>query len=460
MSLSQDDRISISKKILDIPKEDAGSLDNKAKLEVVRVKAQAADDANKSLMDGKTLFINAYQKELGRQDGNDRLEVVEQDVIDSAQNKLGNFFSPNTISTPTPSNPDGIWKNFIPFSGNKAIGKTYLEVYGTTVKEGDKITAVNGFITTMEGFSAIQRSTGQSCGASGTCDLPIYTTETTCEAATPIPGVWTPGPDLIADDPMVHAAAADLVTAVTDWKTFIQATLPFVVATDPNPTKQAENNAAIADINNTISIINTWLALPDFDTAHGQTTCVGFNSYNVNLLNPTKFRAAELQAIKDEITARLAFITTRISQINANLGTVVQDMTTGTLTTTTGLYGSRMNILNLRLNLINGSLRKLEGIKLGKKAQDEAIASNVSATSVYTEVLLVSAFVAPSIGTPVINIKDSTGFALFDAVYVMSDTQQEIATTIIGINGNTVTLGVVIPAKYRQNENARIYKTL
>ena len=106
MALSQSDRISISKKLVDIPKEDTSSLDNKAKLEVVRIKAQAVDDANKSLFDDKNTFVNQYQNEIKRLDGNDRTEIVEQDIIDSAVNKIGNFFSPNQPQVPTPSLSD------------------------------------------------------------------------------------------------------------------------------------------------------------------------------------------------------------------------------------------------------------------------------------------------------------------------------------------------------------------
>lgn len=460
MALSQEDRISISKKIIDIPKEDAIALDNKAKLEEAKVKAKKTDDANKSLFDDKNILINSYQKELNRLDGKLRTEIIEQDIVDTSNNKLGNYFSPNQQTTPTPSISDGIWKQFIPFSGNKAIGKTYTETYGAMAKEADIISSLNAIITTMESYSTIQRSTGQICNSGGTCSLPSYTTQETCINATPIPGIWTTGADIIANDPILQATAISLVNAVNSWKSFIQTTIGVITANDSNPTKQAENNASIADANNSISIINNWNSKSDFDTNHNQTTCINFYSYDVNLLSPTKFRAAELQSIKTEISDRLAFITSRVLQINNNLGSVVQDMSSGVLTSTTGLYGLRMNIINLRLNLMTGSLRKLSGFELGKKSQDEAIASNASATSVYTSVVTVSPFISPSLGNSIIHIKDASGFSVSDSVYVISDTQQEISTNIIAISGNMVTLGAVIPAKYRQNESARLYKVI
>lgn len=458
MPLSQSDRIAISKKIVDIPRENAGALANKNELEKSKAKAQQQDDANKSLMDDKTLLINGYQTELKRLNSVDRTELLNQDVIDSAQNKFQNFFMPNDISTPLPSIPDGVWKNFVPFSGSKAIGKNYIEAYiGTVPKEDDITTVLSGYITTMEGYVAIERSTGQKCNSSGVCSLPLYTTQPTCVGNS---GIWTPGPDVIADDATIQALATSIITEVQNWKSFIQTTLSFIVTTDTDVTRQTQNNIAIADINNAISIIDSWLLLPSFDTSHGQTTCMGFYSYDVNLLASTKFRSAELNTIKNEITARLSYIITRISELLANLGNVVQNMSDGSITSSTGLYGERFSILNLRLNLMNGSARKVEALVLGKTAQDQIISSNANAQSVYSSVMKASLFRAPSLGINKIHIKDATDFSIGNSVYIVSDSQEEISTTITDISGNMITLSDVIPAKYRQNESARIYKVL
>jgi len=370
---------------------------------------------------------------------------------------LGNFFSPNQTSVPTPSLPGGVWKNFIPYSRNKAVGKKYDETNTVIQKEQDIMSTISSLITTMESYASIGRSTGQSCNATGTCSLPAYTTQATC---TSNGGTWTPGPDSISNNPAIQATAASLITEVNNWKAFLQATNLVIVTTDTNTGRQTQNNASIADVANAIAQIDIWLAYTTFDTSHGQTTCAGFNSYNVNLLGATKFRASELSVIKNEIIARLTFIPTRAAQINTNLGSVVQDMSTGNITSSSGFYGDRMNILNLRLNLMNGSLRKVEGLKLGEKAQDEAVNSNANAASVYGSVMKVSAFKAPSTGISTIHVKDAAGFAVADSVYVISDTQLEIPATIVAISGNAITLSVNIPAKYRQNENARIYKEL
>src|SRR6185369_9395356 len=95
--------------------------------------------------------------------------------------------------------------------------------------------------------------------------------------------------------------------------------------------------------------LNTWLAYSDFNTAHGQTTCAGFNAYNSNLLAPTKLHSTQLSALSTALSSRSSFVTTRISQLDTNLGTIVQDVSTGDLTSSSGLYGQRYGFLSLRL---------------------------------------------------------------------------------------------------------------
>jgi hypothetical protein len=273
-------------------------------------------------------------------------------------------------------------------------------------------------------------------------------------------GVWTPGPDIIANDPAMQAAGTALINAIQAWEDFLNGTFAIVVTTDTEPTRSAQNIASKADITNAISVINTWQALTTYNTAHGQTTCAGFNSYNFNLLGPVKFRAAELTPVKNEIIARQAFITTRMGELNTNLGTVVQDLSSGELTTATGFYGQRMRIINTRLNAMGGSLSKLKGLQRGQDAQEQAKDSNDNAALVYSAVMVCSAFRAPATGTSTIHVLSGTGFSPGNTVYIAAENQEEIQTTVVSVNVNTIVLADKIPQKYRQNEFARIYKLL
>src|SRR5690606_37345616 len=105
--------------------------------------------------------INAYQNEIKLLDGNDRTELLEQDIIDSANRTKQNFFFPNDNQVPTPSIPDGIWKFLTPFSNSKAIGLNYSEAFPSVVtKEQDKIDTSNGIIAIIEGIQDATRCTG------------------------------------------------------------------------------------------------------------------------------------------------------------------------------------------------------------------------------------------------------------------------------------------------------------
>jgi hypothetical protein len=209
MALTQDQRIEISKKIVSIPLENASALDSKAKLEEVRYKIQSQDDANRSFSDVKTPLINRYQNEVKRLDGKDRTEVSEQDFLDSAVNKVGNFFFPNKTTVPTPSLLDGVWKQFVPFSINKAVGKNYNESYDSVQKEGDIISTIQGYNTTMDTYTGIQRTTGQKC-------------------TTGVP----PALDSIANDPVLQTLATNIITQVNAWKTFLISSVSLVVNDD------------------------------------------------------------------------------------------------------------------------------------------------------------------------------------------------------------------------------------
>lgn len=429
--LNQQDRISISKKVVQIPKEIEVANQSKATILAEQQKALDLDNANKEIFNQRNFLVTGYQAELDRLDGILRYNLVEQNIVDSAKRTLGNFFFPNQTNVPTPSIPDGVWKFLNPFTNNLILGKAYNETFGTTVKEQDRIDVVNSTIATIETFTAIQRSTGQSCAM-----------------------------DIIMNDPVVQAAGTAVINAVTAWRAFLVGTDAVIITTDPDPTRHAQNLAAKADIANAIAIIDYWLALPDYDTNHGQTTCAGFNAYNVFLLNPTKFRADELDKIKNEATARTAFIAIRVGQITTNLGTVVQNFTTGAVTSYTGLYGERYLTINLRINAVSGSLTKYFALFNSSSAQDNIIDSALANQAAYDLVLRVSKFRSPSIGSNKIHVLSTMGFAVSNSIYVVADDQTEISTIITAISGNMVELATTIPAKYTTGNFARLYKTV
>lgn len=460
MALSQEDRISISKKIVEIPKQNAQANVIKGQLDEQKQIAEKEDNGNKQLMDDLTPLINLYQQELERYDGNGRNQLVEQDLQDSANKVLQNPFFPNDPQTPLPNIPDGVWKNFQSFSGNKAIGKQYNETYPTVTKEQDLIDTINAQIAIVEGESDVTRSTGQEC-ISGSCSDPQYDNQTDCEANGE---TWNSGTSTIQSEPTIQQAIIDLKNAVQAWEDFLNGTFAVIPTTvqDDDSTRDPLNQASRDDITNAISVIDTWQALDDFDTTHGETTCSGFNNIDVNTLNATKLRAAELNTLKNEISARQTFISTRVTQLESAdyLGSINQDFNTGEIISTEGLYGDRYRIIETRLNLMGGSLNKLKGFEKGQDAQDELISSNNNASAAYTSVMAAVGFRAPAAGTGTIHVLDASGFSNGDSVFVVADNQQELSGTILSISNNTVFLDFFVPKKYRQDSGARLYKVL
>jgi hypothetical protein len=456
MALTKEDRIAFSKKISATPVEIASVERSKAAVLKEQQKDIDVDNAHKRLVDAKTALINGYQSEISLLDSNVRTTLLESDIIDAANFTSTNVLYPRDPQNLAPSLAPSIWTKTKPYTRNKIVGKTFAEVFaGTTTKESDNISAINSTLASLSSYALIEQVSGQSC-SNGTCSLPQYTDATTC---TTNGGVWTPSSDVISNNPTIQTLMTTLISQVNTWKTFLQNELSVIITTDTDATRSSQNTAAIAQINTTISGINTWLAYSSFNTAHGRTTCSSFYAYNAALLGATKLQTGQLATFNSAISTRTSFISTRISQLNTNLGSVVQDLSTGDITGS-GLYFERAKFLQLRLNILGGSLVKVKGSDRALAAQDEQIANINNASSSYNLLLINSNLVAPSNGTKNLHVKSSTGLSVGDIVYLVSDTQEEITLNIESISGNTVVVGKAIPAKYRQDEFARLYKDI
>lgn len=458
MPLSQEDRIAFSLNIVSAPEKikafDMSQAQTAAEIE----KLVKLDAANKNLFDPPNALITSYQTEMGMLDGNLRTTVTEQNIQDSAARTIQNYFFPNDQSVTVPSlvPSHNVWIRIPPFALTYAIGKNYTEGYGTTTKEADLINPILALIATAGGNTDIMNTTGQQCGSTGTCSLPMYTTQATC---TLNGGIWTPGPDAITNDPAIQQLKTDLVAAVNAYKSFLQSMAAIIVTTDP--VNQAQNQAAINNINNVIiPALNTWLGYVDFNTAHGQTTCAGFNSYNSNLLAPTKLHSTQLAALQSAISARNSFYATRITQVAGYLGTITQDLNTGELTSSTGLYGKRYGFLLLRLHTLDGSLSKLKALQNGKGAQDSIKANITNTKNTYMSILPTSLLKAPGNGTNSITLVDTSFLSPGDTVYVTADGQEELLRAVKSVSNDTVILNDIVPAKYRAAEKGRLYKDL
>lgn len=457
MALSQDDRIAFSLFIVQADATIAGILNAQSIILAKAASIQKLDIANKNLFDPSNDLINGYQAELQRLDGNGRTQITEQNIIDASNHVFQNIFFPNDTLTVVPSLApfSNIWSKMNPFALGFGLGRSYTQSYTPVTKEPDLISAAQAFITAAGGFTDIQNTTGQHC-IDGTCSLPQYLDQTSCEAHS---GIWTPGESIVAFSD-VQTLKSNLVTAITTIQSFLIAEVATIVSTDPDPTRSAQNLAAVSNINTVIlPALATWLAYADFNTAHGQTNCAGFNGYNSNLLAPTKLHSAQLVALQTALSSRSSFITTRIGQLNVNLGSIAQDLTTGAVTGS-GMYFQRYLFLTLRLNILSGTLFQFSGLQAGANAQSQMIANILLTKQTYETLLAVSLLTASANGTAIIHAADVSLFSPGDFVYIFAEGQVEMSMAIKSINGSAITLNGPVPQKYTTSNNLRIYKTL
>lgn len=438
MPLSQDDRTIFSLKIVSVDTEVAGIESAKVLLQSKIVNIQKLDDANKNLFTPVDTLVQGYQNEYQYIDGNQRTTITEQDILNSANKKFQNHFFPNDPQTAVPSlsASNNVWTQPQPFALTYALGKNYTEDYGSVSNENSLIATALGYITDAGMYTDIQNTTGQQCTT-------VMLTDT------------------IADYPAIHTLKDNLVSAINDLITALTSEVAAIITNDSNTSRQTQNDTAIDYINNTIlPALNTWIAYPDFNTAHGETTCSGFNSHNPATLAPTKLHSTELTALQTALNDRSTFLTTRTSQLDTNLGTIVQDVSTGDITSSSGLYGQRYGFLSLRLNSFGGSLIQLVSLENSITAQEQVKTNLLQTKSTYYSILPTSLFQAPASGTPIIHLKDTSFLSVGDLVYIKAEKQNELLRSIKSVNGNTVTLNDSIPAKYRPNEHARLYKDL
>src|ERR1035437_838577 len=97
MPLSQADRIAFSLAEVTADTQIAGIKKAKEQVQVQLDKLQALDTANSHLFSSPNDLINLYQLEFQNLDGTIRTTFVEQNILDSANKTLQNYFFPNDI---------------------------------------------------------------------------------------------------------------------------------------------------------------------------------------------------------------------------------------------------------------------------------------------------------------------------------------------------------------------------
>lgn len=464
MSLNKQDRIELSAKLAGAAEEKSAVDKTIEVVDQAKLKAEAKDSPNKKLVDEKTALINPYQNELKLLDGIVRTELTENILLDSTKRVLGNSFFPNKSNTPLPSIPGGVWLNFSPFSRTHAIGKNNLEAYESENNRTEQniITDISNKILSIENKVIATRATGKKGETTGSCNPPASgTTQSVCIANG---GTWTPGPDIFVSDTEVQGFLSDLKILVQEWENTLNNQKSIINSiSDSNSVRKTQNLAALTDINNSLTVINDWQTVQDYDTTTSlPSTITAFNALTESYFQQTKMQPVTLQNLKNELTARSSYIITRKSQLSGSnyLGSITQDISTGTITAIQGLYGERMLFIDMRINAVGGTLSEVVGFSMSKTSQNEIKKSIEIATQGIGLIMKATKAIAPGIDTKYMNFQNLSGFSAGDRVYLVADDQEELSGSIEEISGNRAKFTFSIPKKYTTSNNTRIYKLL
>ena len=439
--LSQSDRIAFSLNIVSAP----GAIANFASAKVAvmsQVTAlQSLDSANSNLFAPVNDKINAYQGEFSYLDSNGRTIFTEQDIQNSGNKIINNYFFPNntSVTVPSLSATNNVWTKPTPYALTYAIGKNVSEAYNAITGEASLTSSILAAISLAATHQDIENTSGQNATQGN-------------------PGTLPPVPDSIQSFPAVVAIKNNLASLVNSYLALLIAEKASIVTNDSNVAIQAQNSAAISAISTIQSALNIWSAYVDFQTPP-VSTYAAFYAYSSSLLAPTKLYSSQLAALQSAVNARLATNASRIAQLNVILGTVSQDISTG-VASGSGLYFKRYSFLSLRLNSLGGSLSQYLALSGTTNAQTAAAANIASTAATYQSILSTTKFSAPANGTAVFGVMDSSQFAIGDTVFLYAEGQVELQRSVKSINGNSMTLNDVVPSKYTPASNARMYKDL
>lgn len=479
-SLSKEDRIEMSKKIIEIPEQNAAIDGVKEQIIAQQQEAIKQDNINAALQDEYDNKIEPYQKELDYLDAISR-SVLTEDVINNAAKLVpGNGFFLSEPSTPIPSVPSGVWTSFSPMAYTWAIGKFADETYGVEpLGEDPVLAAIDPILTSIESFVDATRASGLKCEAGGSCSDPAFTTELACTIGG---GTWTATEELVPSTE-IQEALDNLKAEVQKWIDSLTAQQGVIQVGDTNvPARQAQNQAAFDDVDALLTVLTNWQSIQDFDTTTSlpEDDCTAFNNivYTGSCSNPiytdeetcvlngeiwttnfedSKLSKKQINILKDELTQRSSFVSTRKSQLSGYLGSIAQDET-GAITASSGWYGQRYAVLETRLNLVSGSAVNKFSAQSGLDVQDQLKASNNNSGAVYGSTMKATKAIAPGIDTKYLNVENASAFSVGDRVYVVADDQEELSGSIEEIQGNRVKLTFNVSKKYTLANKTRLYK--
>jgi len=480
MALSKEDRITMSKKIVTIP-------DDNAVVEVIKKQVLAQqkvaienDNVNAALQEPYNQKINSYQPEYNLIDGKKRTILTENLINAAAKGENRNGFFLADPEFPIPSVPDGVWKFFAPMSFCYAIGKKNNEQYDAEpLGEIQTLNRIKPILKQIEGFIDATRASGKKCSQEGVCQGGSGSTQQECLSNG---GTWTLQ-DVIVDSPEIQSKLNDLKSEIQTWTNSLNGQKSNIQISDLDvAARQAENQAAYDYIGPLLDILKAWQQIQDFDTEtnlpesceafenagyreycsepqyEDQFSCVFNGGFWYTSFKDSKLSPTQISILKKAVEEREPFLNQRKRQLDGYFGEVIQNKETGEITKTTGWYGQRFLIIDSRLNLISGSANGKFGAEDSLKSQDQIKSSNNTAAAAYDLSMKATKAVAPGLDTQYLNVLDASAFKVGDEVYVVANDQEELSGTILEKDGNRVKLSFTVPKKYNLANLTRLYK--
>lgn len=518
-TLTSDNRIAISRRIvkLDTEIEFFGSAEtnNTSDLAIFT----QTDNMNKTFMDFYHGIATAYEDEKRALNGDIADSFDETDVLNSAKELVNNIFYPNDFTTGSPNNPnllpgsidtdippDGISDDMVnEVNGLASTTDSYYEQnllsFAPTagINSGDGIAQLIDILTL--GFTpSASASTSLSADyviGSGTMDVAsganiangeyLLVTKTTgslsalflvksgggtttlsvYEIVSPTADITISIPDtsvvntfsgfsnserntLTASgieqdvlDGLTTTGTNCLINKVLAWETKVGDQNTAIASNDEErATQQGQLTSATTANTTTEGVINTWQALAN-------TGASG------------KFVDSSLGTLDTHVASRISTASTRVTQIETALGSVTDDGDgTVSFSASTDIYPERYKALNYRIHRGLGSLKRKVGLEQNANLLGSMLDLLNDSQTDYENRVIATKLSSNADGTAQIEVEDSTGFALSDTVYVVSETQSELSGTIRYIDENTIVLSFKVSTDYLTNDLARLYKVL
>lgn len=476
MALTQPQRIQISGEMLDLPLKVQSALDTQAQLAGVKANLLAQDNSIKIFFDKFNNIADAYQNEQRWVNGTTYAAVVESDVVNSAKRAVNNKFFPG----------DGSWPNFQPKLHSSALGNPTTTSTNSEQEIFSRLTFLIDFILNGQfssvlgdsltasyspGGGSMQVTTGgQTVGklilVQNGIISGLFKVDNVSGTTLTVSEIIAPNGTLISGSSVTEninafsnserntlisalyqnvltGCANQIIAEVLLWETALDSQLTNLnLNTDSRSPQATEITNAKNDINNSKSIIDIWQALPDTGT----------------LGNDSKFVTVNLAPLQAEVTARTSYFSTRITQITTALGSVTQSGN-GTFSGT-GIYFERFKQLNLRINAAGGPLTEYYEKSMADAALSQIANTATETSNTYNSELKVEKLTADGNDTNTVTVGSTTGFAISDTIFIVSDSQPELTGSITNISGMNIQLSITVSNLYKIDQKVRIYKQL